>query len=200
MMLQPWKKEEFRERLYGVGTNAYHHLHPFHIRMNEGTLDAKSIRLWAANRFYYQRSIPMKDAAILSNCPVREVRRKWINRIIDQDGRNGQEGGIEKWIRLAIACGLTREETIGTPSFAFGLINPMRQNSFLSGLLPGAFVAGFSIVAVVCGQFSGRKGRAQFQRFLPPFIAPELISGLLLIGIVVTQVDIDDWPVEFLRR
>ena len=113
MMLPPWKKEEFRERLYGVGTNAYHHLHPFHIRMNEGTLDAKSIRLWAANRFYYQRSIPMKDAAILSNCPVRAVRRKWIDRILDQDGRNGQEGGIEKWIRLAIACGLTREETIG---------------------------------------------------------------------------------------
>lgn len=37
----------------------------------------------------------------------------WIGRIINHDGRNGQEGGIEKWIRLAIACGLTREEIIG---------------------------------------------------------------------------------------
>jgi len=113
MMPEAWNKEEFLERLQYLGTHAYHHLHPFHIRMNEGVLDAKSIRLWAANRFYYQRSIPMKDAAILSNCPLREVRRMWIGRIINHDGRNGQEGGIEKWIRLAIACGLTREEIIG---------------------------------------------------------------------------------------
>lgn len=113
MMPETWNKEEFLERLQYLGTYAYHHLHPFHIRMNEGVLDAKSVRLWAANRFYYQRSIPMKDAAILSNCPLREVRRMWIGRIINHDGRNGQEGGIEKWIRLAIACGLTREEIIG---------------------------------------------------------------------------------------
>ena len=113
MMPEAWNKEEFLERLQYLGTHAYHHLHPFHIRMNEGVLDAKSVRLWAANRFYYQRSIPMKDAAILSNCPLREVRRMWIGRIINHDGRNGQEGGIEKWIRLAIACGLTREEIIG---------------------------------------------------------------------------------------
>ncbi len=113
MMPDVWTKEEFLERLRYVGTHAYHHLHPFHIRMNDGALDAISIRLWAANRFYYQRSIPMKDAAILSNCPLREVRRKWMRRIIDHDGKEGQEGGIEKWIRLAVACGLTREETIG---------------------------------------------------------------------------------------
>jgi pyrroloquinoline-quinone synthase len=107
-----WSEEEFLERLHGVGAQAYHHLHPFHIRMNEGGLDRDAVRLWVANRFYYQRCIPMKDAAILSNCPFREVRRKWIKRIIDHDGTEGQEGGIEKWIRLAIACGLRREETI----------------------------------------------------------------------------------------
>lgn len=107
-----WTKEEFRQRLYDAGAHAYHHLHPFHIRMNEGSLDPDSVRLWVANRFYYQRCIPLKDAAILSNCPLPEVRRKWIKRIIDHDGTDGYEGGIEKWIRLAIACGLTREETI----------------------------------------------------------------------------------------
>jgi pyrroloquinoline-quinone synthase len=111
-MQQAWNREEFMERLLEVGNRAYHHLHPFHLRMNEGALDADSIRLWVANRYYYQRSIPMKDAAILSNCPIREVRRKWIIRIIDHDGQQGQQGGLEKWIRLSIACGLTREETI----------------------------------------------------------------------------------------
>jgi pyrroloquinoline-quinone synthase len=113
MRPEVWTKEEFLEQLEAVGARAYHHLHPFHLRMNEGTLDPDSIRLWAANRFYYQRNIPTKDAAILSNCPLREVRRKWIKRIIDHDGQEGQEGGIEKWIRLGIACGLTREEIIG---------------------------------------------------------------------------------------
>jgi len=111
-MQEAWSREEFVGRLQEVGTHGYHHLHPFHIRMNAGDLDQSSIRLWVANRFYYQCSIPRKDAAILANCPVRDVRQKWIKRIIDHDGKEGQEGGIEKWIRLAIACGFTREETI----------------------------------------------------------------------------------------
>jgi pyrroloquinoline-quinone synthase len=107
-----WSKEEFLERIYDVGAQAYHHLHPFNVRMNEGGLDHHSVRLWVANRFYYQRCIPMKDAAILSNCPLREVRRKWVKRIINHDGTEGDKGGIEKWIQLAVACGLTREEII----------------------------------------------------------------------------------------
>jgi putative Mn2+ efflux pump MntP len=85
------------------------------------------------------------------------------------------------------------------PSFAFGLINPMRQHALLSGLLLGILVAGFSIVAVVCGQISGSGGRAQFQRFLPAFITPELISGLLLIGIALAPLDIDDWAADLLK-
>ncbi|MGA8659471.1 MAG: pyrroloquinoline-quinone synthase PqqC [Chthoniobacterales bacterium] len=112
MMTEAWSRAEFLERLQDVGSHAYHHLHPFHVRMNAGSLDRDSIRLWVANRFYYQRSIPIKDAAILSNCPLREVRREWVKRIVDHDGSEGEEGGIEKWIRLALACGLTREETI----------------------------------------------------------------------------------------
>jgi pyrroloquinoline-quinone synthase len=111
-MPEAWSREEFLARLQEVGTHSYHHLHPFHVRMNAGELDKDSIRLWVANRFYYQRNIPMKDAAILANCPSREVRRKWIKRIIDHDGKEGMEGGIEKWLRLGIACGLTREAMI----------------------------------------------------------------------------------------
>ena len=43
--------------------------------MNEGKLDRKQMQGWVANRFYYQINIPLKDAAVLANCPVREVRR-----------------------------------------------------------------------------------------------------------------------------
>jgi pyrroloquinoline-quinone synthase len=110
MISDAWSREEFLANLQEVGAQGYHHLHPFHIRMNAGDLDQDAIRLWVANRFYYQLNIPRKDAAILANCPIREVRRKWIKRIADHDGAEGREGGIEKWIRLGIACALSKEE------------------------------------------------------------------------------------------
>jgi pyrroloquinoline-quinone synthase len=105
-------RETFIAKLREVGARAYHDKHPFHVAMNEGRLAPDALRGWVANRFYYQRNIPMKDAAILSNCPRREVRRLWIRRIIDHDGGDDNEGGIEAWLRLGEACGLPRIELL----------------------------------------------------------------------------------------
>jgi pyrroloquinoline-quinone synthase len=80
--------------------------------MNEGRLSREALRGWVANRFYYQRNIPIKDAAIISNCPLREVRRVWIHRIVDHDGDSKNEGGIDAWLRLGEACGLSRDELL----------------------------------------------------------------------------------------
>jgi pyrroloquinoline-quinone synthase len=88
----------------------YHGRHPFHVTMNEGRLSPPQIQGWVANRFYYQENIPRKDAAILANCPDREVRRRWIGRILEHDGTAAGEGGIEAWLCLGEAVGLTREE------------------------------------------------------------------------------------------
>jgi pyrroloquinoline-quinone synthase len=88
----------------------YHSRHPFHLRMNEGSLSRRQIQGWVANRFYYQENIPRKDAAILASCPLPEVRRRWIRRILDHDGAAEGEGGIEAWLRLGEAAGLTRKE------------------------------------------------------------------------------------------
>lgn len=90
----------------------YHAAHPFHVRMNAGELSPAQIRGWVANRFCYQEAIPIKDAAILSNCPDVAVRRRWIRRITDHDGTDGQEGGIEAWLRLGEACGVPRAEML----------------------------------------------------------------------------------------
>jgi pyrroloquinoline-quinone synthase len=95
-----------------VGANRYHDRHPYHVLMNAGELDLPSLQGWVANRFYYQIQIPIKDAAILSNCPERDIRRAWIQRILDHDGSEGDEGGIEKWLRLGEAVGLTRAELL----------------------------------------------------------------------------------------
>jgi pyrroloquinoline-quinone synthase len=111
-MNEPWDRETFTEKLREVGARTYHDKHPFHIAMNSGRLAPDAVRGWVANRFYYQRNIPMKDAAIISNCAVREVRRLWLHRIVDHDGTCEGEGGIEKWLRLGEACGLQREELL----------------------------------------------------------------------------------------
>jgi len=107
-----WERETFTTRLREVGTRRYHHKHPFHLLMNAGNLSAAAINGWVANRFYYQENIPVKDAAIISNCPFREVRRLWLHRITDHDGAREGEGGIEAWLRLAEACGMSREEVL----------------------------------------------------------------------------------------
>jgi pyrroloquinoline-quinone synthase len=108
----PWSKEEFVRRLRGVLERRYHHLHPFNQRMHRGELSRPELELWVANRFYYQINIPVKDALILSGCPDREVRQQWIQRIIDHDGRPGEEGGIEAWLRLGEAMGVGRDELL----------------------------------------------------------------------------------------
>jgi pyrroloquinoline-quinone synthase len=127
-----WDHDTFIENLRAIGRRAYHDTHPFHVAMNKGRLSPEALRGWVANRFYYQRNIPIKDAAIVSNCPVREVRRIWIHRILDHDGvdvagrsscdvgdrglpevRPSTNGGIEAWLRLGGACGLSRDELLG---------------------------------------------------------------------------------------
>ncbi len=107
----PWSRDEF-ERQLRARDKYYHINHPFHVLMNTGKLDKAAIQGWVANRFYYQTSIPVKDAAIMANCRDRDVRRLWVQRIIDHDGTQGDEGGIEAWLQLGEAVGLTRAELI----------------------------------------------------------------------------------------
>jgi pyrroloquinoline-quinone synthase len=104
----PWSREEFEAQLRNQGS-AYHIHHPYNVMLNAGTANREQIRGWVANRFYYQISIPIKDAAILSNCPDRAVRRNWVQRILDHDGYGDEPGGIESWLRLAEAVGLSRK-------------------------------------------------------------------------------------------
>jgi len=89
---------------------SYYVQHPFHRLMYEGRLTRRQFQGWVANRLAYQRAVPRKDGAILSNCPDQEVRREWIQRIVDHDGTEPGAGGIELWIRLGVALGVPREE------------------------------------------------------------------------------------------
>jgi pyrroloquinoline-quinone synthase len=91
-------------------SRSYYANHPFHQLMHEGRLTPRQLQGWVANRLAYQRAVPRKDAAILSNCPDPAVRREWLQRIVDHDGTDPGTGGIEMWIRLGEAIGVPREE------------------------------------------------------------------------------------------
>src|SRR5215467_2255683 len=91
-------------------SGSYYAKHPFHQLMHEGRLTKPQLQGWVANRLAYQRAIPRKDAAIISNCPEPDIRRLWLQRIVDHDGTDGASGGIEMWIRLGEALGVPREE------------------------------------------------------------------------------------------
>jgi pyrroloquinoline-quinone synthase len=106
-----WSPREFIARLRAQGAN-YHNLHPFHRRMDAGGLSREELQRWVTNRFYYQKSIPLKDAAILANCPEVEVRREWIRRIIDHDGTTDGTGGIDSWMRLGEVLGVGRAQLL----------------------------------------------------------------------------------------
>ena len=105
----PWTREEFEDKLREKG-KGYHIYHPIHVMMYEGKMTKQQLQCWVANRFYYQIAIPQKDAAILSNCPDKDVRKEWIVRITDHDGVGDQVGGIEAWIQLGQAVGLSRDD------------------------------------------------------------------------------------------
>ena len=106
-----WDKKTFEAKIRDM-ERYYHIQHPYHVLMNEGKLTHAQIRGWVANRYYYQVSIPLKDAAIMANCPDQATRKLWVQRILDHDGIDEDAGGIEAWLQLGEAVGLDRQEII----------------------------------------------------------------------------------------
>jgi pyrroloquinoline-quinone synthase len=106
----PLPADQFEAELHAIGEARYHDKHPFNIRMHAGELTEGEFRLWARNRFYYQRNIPVKDAIILTKLPDAADRQAWLRRITDHAGAEEGQGGLEAWLRLGEAVGYTREE------------------------------------------------------------------------------------------
>ena len=106
----PLSEAEFIAGFHAIGEERYHHKHPFHLLMHEGKLTRGQLQAWALNRYFYQSRIPIKDAAILARSEDPAFRLAWRKRILDHDGTGEDEGGIEAWLLLGEACGLSREE------------------------------------------------------------------------------------------
>ena len=54
-----------------IGEERYHSRHPFQIKLQNGELSKEQVQAWALNRYYYQASIPVKDAYILARLTRR---------------------------------------------------------------------------------------------------------------------------------
>jgi pyrroloquinoline-quinone synthase len=133
--------DELEGALRRIGAERYHNLHPFHKLLHGGRLNKGQVQAWALNRYYYQLAIPVKDCAIMSNMYDKDMRIEWRQRYFDHDGLGEDTGGIERWLKLTDALGLSRAYVISTegllPGTRFAVdayINFARQKPILESI------------------------------------------------------------------
>jgi pyrroloquinoline-quinone synthase len=154
--------EELERRLRAVGEERYHVLHPFHRLLHDGKLDRGQVQAWALNRYYYQASIPRKDATLLARLTTTDLRREWRRRLEDHDGDGSKPGGVERWLKLTDGLGLDRNYVVS-----------------LAGLLPGTRFAVDAYVHFVRDRTVLEAIASSLTEMFSPGIIAERVSGML---------------------
>ncbi|KAA2213639.1 pyrroloquinoline-quinone synthase PqqC [Pseudoroseomonas oryzae] len=158
-MLSP---EELESRLRAIGAERYHILHPFHRLLHDGRLDKGQVQAWALNRYYYQASIPAKDASLLARLPTPELRREWRRRLVDHDGDGVKPGGVDRWLALCEGLGLDRDYVVS-----------------LEGMLPATRFAVDAYVRFVRERSVLEAVASSLTEMFSPNIISERVSGML---------------------
>jgi pyrroloquinoline-quinone synthase len=78
--------------------------------LHGGQCSKGQVQAWALNRYYYQASIPLKDASLIARCDDPAIRREWRARLVDHDGEYDADGGIARWLKLTDGLGLDRDD------------------------------------------------------------------------------------------
>jgi pyrroloquinoline-quinone synthase len=154
--------DQLEAMLRGIGARRYHNLHPFHKLLHGGKLSKPQVRAWALNRFCYQATIPRKDCALMSKMEDRALRLEWRHRYFDHDGIGEDDGGIERWLRLTDALGLSRDYVTS-----------------LKGILPGTRFAGEAYLHFVRDKTVLEGVASSLTELFAPSIHSERISGML---------------------
>lgn len=154
--------DELERRLLAIGAERYHNLHPFHRMLHDGKLDRGQVQAWALNRYYYQRSIPTKDASLLARLPTTDLRREWRRRLVDHDGDGTKPGGVERWLKLTSGLGLDDSYVVS-----------------LQGLLPATRFAVDAYVAFVRERTVLEAVASSLTEMFSPGIISERVSGML---------------------
>jgi pyrroloquinoline-quinone synthase len=154
--------DDLEAAIRAVGADRYHDKHPFHRLLHGGKLDKGQVQAWALNRYCYQSAVPRKDAALISRVVDRDLRREWVHRILDHDGADGEEGGIERWLVLTDALGLDRAYV-----------------SSMQGALPASRFAVEAYVSFVRERSLLEAVASSLTELFAPAIHRERISGML---------------------
>jgi len=154
--------EELADALRGIGAERYHIHHPFHRLLHAGKLTRGQVQAWALNRYYYQASIPVKDATLLARLPTAELRREWRRRLVDHDGDAPDTGGVARWLKLAEGVGLDRAYV---------------QSGI--GILPATRFAVDAYVAFVRDRTILEAVASSLTELFSPKIIAERVSGML---------------------
>jgi pyrroloquinoline quinone biosynthesis protein D len=133
--------DQLEAALRRIGAERYHSHHPFHKLLHGGRLSKGQVQAWALNRYYYQARIPIKDATVLARMEDPALRRAWRQRIIDHDGEQAGEGGIERWLKLTSGLDLPRAYVTSTagilPATRFAVdayVHFVRERSLLEAI------------------------------------------------------------------
>ncbi|BBC79544.1 pyrroloquinoline quinone biosynthesis protein C [Acetobacter orientalis] len=162
--------DELEAALRAIGAERYHNLHPFHRALHDGKLTKGQVQAWALNRYYYQASIPAKDATLLARLPTAELRREWRRRLIDHDGTEPNTGGVARWLKLTDGLGLDRAYV-----------------ESLEGLLPGTRFAVEAYVHFVRERSILEAIASSLTELFSPTIISERVSGMLRNYSFVTE-------------
>jgi pyrroloquinoline-quinone synthase len=137
----PETAEELEAGPRALGAVRYHIRHPFHRLLHSGGCTCGQVQAWALNRYYYQASIPLKDASLIGRCEDPAVRREWRRRLEDHDGDETHPGGLERWLKLTDGLGLDREMVTSTrailPATRFAVqayVHFVRERSLLEAV------------------------------------------------------------------
>jgi pyrroloquinoline-quinone synthase len=154
--------DQLEAAIRAVGAERYHDKHPFHRLLHGGKLDKGQVQAWALNRYCYQSGVPRKDAALMSRTRDRELRREWVHRMLDHDGTEGEEGGIERWLVLTDALGLDRAYVVS-----------------MQGALPATRYAVEAYIAFVRERTLLEAVASSLTELFAPSIHRERIAGML---------------------
>jgi coenzyme PQQ biosynthesis protein C len=154
--------DELEGALRDIGARRYHRLHPFHGLLHGGKCSKGQVQAWALNRYYYQAVIPLKDASLIGRCDDPALRREWRSRLVDHDGDDEREGGIERWLRLTDGLGLDRDYVTST-----------------RGLLPGTRFAADAYVRFVRERPLLEGIASSLTELFSPAIIGERVAGML---------------------
>jgi coenzyme PQQ biosynthesis protein C len=160
--VKPISAEELEARLRDIGAKRYHRLHPFHHMLHNGKCSKAQVQAWALNRYYYQTSIPKKDATLIARADDSAFRREWRSRLVDHDGERDGDGGIARWLKLTDGLGLDRDYVVST-----------------RGILPGTRFAVDAYVRFVAEKTLLEAVASSLTELFSPVIISERVAGML---------------------